>query len=72
MARLFPRLIFVLYFCLVCPDILPNRNLEDAEEIDECLEFITDIIPQRLEKLKEPIFYSKDVFRLRYYKPRTK
>ena len=72
MARLFPRLIFMLYFCLVYPNILPNGNLEDAEEIDECLEFITDIIPQRLENLKEPISYSKNIFRLRYYKPRTK
>jgi hypothetical protein len=38
MARLFPRLIFVLYFCLVCPNILPNGNLENVEEIDACLE----------------------------------
>ena len=72
MTRLFPRLIFLLYFCLVCPNILPNGNLEDAEEIDEFLEFITDIIPQPLENLKEPLAYSKNVFRLGYYQPRTK
>ena len=72
MTRLFQRLIFLLYFCLVCPNILPNTKLEDAEEIDECLEFITDIILQRLENLKEPLAYSKNIFRLWFYKPRTK
>ena len=45
--------------------------MED-EVIDECFEFITDIIPVRLENLKEPIDYSKDVLRLGYYQPRTK
>ena len=71
MTRLFPKFIFVLYFCLVCSNLKSNRNLEDEEEIDECLEFITDIFPVRLENLKEPIDYSKKVFRLGYYQPKT-
>ena len=72
MTRLFSKLIFLLYFCLVCSNAGSNRNLETEEEIDDCLEFITDIIPVRLENLKEPIDYSKKVFRLGYYQPKTK
>ena len=39
---------------------------------DNCFEFLTNIIPVRLENLKQPIDFHKDLLRLGYYQPRTK
>ena len=75
MPRLFSKLVFVFSFYLVCSNISSSRFLEEKEEetIDECIEFITDITPVRLENLEKPIDYEKDnVFRLGYYEPRNK
>ena len=71
MTQFCSKLRFVFYLYLISSCFCTKRQLED-EVIDECLEFITDIIPTRLENLKEPIDYSKDVLRLGYYQPRTK
>ena len=55
MMQSFSKLIFMICFILACTSNNPKRNLEEDEKIDECIEFITDIIPIRLENLKEPI-----------------
>ena len=54
MKRPNTKLIFIACLILACSCDSSTRNLED-EEIDECIEFITDIIPVRLENLKKPI-----------------
>ena len=71
MIQICSKLRYVFYFFLISSCFCTKRQMED-EVIDECFEFITDIIPVRLENLKEPIDYSKDVLRLGYYQPRTK
>ena len=71
MIQFSSKIVFILFFYLISTSVCSNRQLED-EVIDDCIEFITDIIPVRLENLKEPIDYSNDVMSLGYYQPRTK
>ena len=72
MIKSLSKLIFILWFFFACASNSPKRNLEEEEEIDNCIEFITDIIPTRLENLSKPIDFSKDILPLGYYKPKTK
>ena len=71
MIQFSSKMVFILFFYLISTSVCSIRQLED-EVIDDCIEFITDIIPVRLENLKEPIDYSNDVMSLGYYQPRTK
>ena len=72
MRKLLQKLLFLFHLYFVCSSIISNRNLEEEEEIDECIEFIVDLIPTRLENLEEPLDFSKDILPLGYYQPRYK
>ena len=72
MRKLYQTLLILFHLYFVCSDIASNRHLEEEEEIDECMEFIVDLIPTRLENLKEPLDFSKDVLPLGYYQPNYK
>lgn len=71
MKRPNTKLIFIACLILACSCDSSTRNLED-EEIDECIEFITDIIPVRLENLKKPIDFKKELIPLGDYRPKYK
>lgn len=40
--------------------------------MDDCVEFITQLTPVRLENLEKPIDFEKELLPLGYYKPKTK
>ena len=71
MKKLSSVLIILACFLTVYAEQNTNRNLEE-DEVDNCFEFLTNIIPVRLENLKKPIDFHKDLLRLGYYQPRTK
>lgn len=54
MFKTFTKLLFLICFVLTYSNNLSNRNLEE-DVIDECVEFITKLIPVRLENLEKPI-----------------
>ena len=71
MFKTFTKLLFLICFVLTYSNNLSNRNLEE-DVIDECVEFITKLIPVRLENLEKPIDFEKELMPLGYYKPKYK
>ena len=71
MKKLSSVLIILACFLTAYAEQTTNRNLEE-DEVDNCFEFLTNIIPVRLENLKQPIDFHKDLLRLGYYQPKTK
>ena len=72
MISLLSKFTLLLSFYLVCANLNSNRILEEEEVVDDCVEFYVNIIPVRLENLKAPIDFEKELIRLGYYEPRHK
>ena len=71
MFKTFSHLLIFICFVLTCSNNLSNRNLEE-DVIDDCFEFITKLIPVRLENLENPIDFEKELLPLGYYQPKAK
>ena len=71
MFKTFSHLLIFICFVLTCSNNLSNRNLEE-DVIDDCFEFITKLIPVRLENLEKPIDFENELLPLGYYQPKAK
>ena len=71
MFKTFSHLLIFICFVLTCSNNLSNRNLEE-DVIDDCFEFITKLIPVRLENLEKPIDFENELLPLGYYQSKAK
>ena len=71
MFKTFSYLLIFICLVLTCSNNLSSRNLEE-DVIDDCVEFITQLTPVRLENLEKPIDFENELLPLGYYQPKTK